>query len=166
MYAKIITVLLLTLISCQQPSVSIKVVEVKNESLTLNPPSPPKTPFGDSLDNWLEHLDKVNKPADSIIAFHFGILTTDSTYTLDLIGSKTFDSRAPYFALNEDYIPYMRYFKLPQKDYIKISPAEAKAKVVKLLKDYMQTNKYKKSFLSKAKGITVAHDIQDIKRIK
>ncbi|HEX6429818.1 MAG TPA: hypothetical protein VF008_19125 [Niastella sp.] len=149
--------------------------EVKLENITdttqekSSPPSlqQAKTAPNDmTFNNWLTQICTTEKPEASIIAYNFGLLETGNGYTVYLIGSKLYDKEDTDWATEEDFVPALRYYALSPSDFKQLQFDVVQNKVKKMIKDFMKTDTYKKSFFAKAKAITIGFDDGDLEKIK
>ena len=160
----------------------VKLEEVKDtsaERLEPPPPPPPGVPADGRINSnktapahmtfnkWLTEICKKENPSDAIIAYNFGIFETpQGGYTVYLIGSKEFDAEDSDWATNDDFFPDMKYFQMPQSEFRNIKFEIALAKIEGMIKEFMKTETYRKSFFAKAKAITTGFDDGDLIRLK
>jgi hypothetical protein len=162
---------------------TIKVKDVKLESVVdstqKEPPPPPPTqrpsetnkktktaPKDMTFNNWLTQICTTEKPYKLIIAYNFGLFETSNGYTVYLIGSKTYDAEETDWATEADFVPTLKYYELPASDFKQLQFDKAQDKVKQMIKDFMKTDTYKKSFFIKAKAITIGFDDGDLEKIK
>lgn len=107
---------------------------------------------------WLENSNEFENVDNSIIGFNFGLIETTNGFEMYLIGSKTFDKDDEDWATNVDFEPKQKYFQFGKEfsankdwqDILKISE--------KLIRNYVDSEKFKTSLFANAKGITTGFD--------
>lgn len=115
------------------------------------------------FNNWLDEILKTEKPNADIIAYYFGIMETTEGYETYLVGSKEFDEEHDDWACNTDFVPKNKYLAIGQAgtDW-ELILADVKQHIEK----YIQTSKFKNSFLEKAKAIAMGFDDGDLHRVR
>lgn len=107
---------------------------------------------------WLENSNEIENVDNSIIGFNFGLIQTTNGFEMYLIGSKAFDKDDEDWATNVDFEPKQKYFQFGKEfsadkdwqDILKISE--------KLIRNYVDSEKFKTSLFANAKGITTGFD--------
>lgn len=107
---------------------------------------------------WLENNNEIENVDSSIIGFNFGLFETTNGFEMYLIGSKTFDKDDEDWATNVDFEPKQKYFQFGKEfsadkdwqDILKISE--------KLIRNYVDSEKFKTSIFANAIGITTGFD--------
>ena len=167
------------LYSCQGQT-TIKLKDIKLENVidpTQNEPPPPppsceinkKTntaPKEMTFNNWLTQICKAEKPDKSIIAYNFGLFETSKGYTVYLVGSKIYDTEETDWATEEDFVPALKYYELQPFEFKNLQFEAVQNKIKQMIKNFMKTDIYKKSFFTKAIAITIGFDDGDLEKIK
>ena len=68
--------------------------------------------------NWLMANNEGTLPDSEIVALNFGIFQTKKSYSIYLIGSKSYDPNDDDWACNEDFVPSMKYFEFEKHETI------------------------------------------------
>lgn len=119
-----------------------------------------------TIKNWLQDIIQTEKPSTSIVAYNFGIFETERGYTLYLIGSEEFDDDDSDWATNEDFTPKEKYLNLLQEEFRGLEWKQALDKVEKQIRDFLNSEENKGSFLAKAQAVTTGFDDGDLVRVK
>lgn len=107
---------------------------------------------------WLENSNEIENVDNLIIGFNFGLIETTNGFEMYLIGSKSFEVDDEDWATNVDFEPKQKYFQFGKEfsadkdwqDILKISE--------KLIRNYVDSEKFKTSLFANAKGITTGFD--------
>ncbi len=107
---------------------------------------------------WLENSNEIENVDNSIIGFNFGLIETTNGFEMYLIGSKSFEVDDEDWATKVAFEPKQKYFQFGKEfsadknwqDILKISE--------KLIRNYVDSEKFKTSLFAKAKGITTGFD--------
>jgi hypothetical protein len=119
------------------------------------------------FDGWVETLIQNENPSAEIIAINFGIFESEKGYKLYLGGFKEYDENNDDWAVGlGDFSPCEKYFTLPKRDFKKLNWDEVQENVAELIRNYMNKESYKDSFLDKATAITTGFDEGDLLKIK
>lgn len=107
---------------------------------------------------WLKNINQIEKVDNSIIGFNFGLFETTNGFGMYLIGSKTFETGNEDWATNVDFEPKQKYFEFGKefsanKDWQDIHNISEK-----LIREYVESEKFRTSVFSNAKGITTGFD--------
>jgi hypothetical protein len=164
------TIFIASILACNNKSkvetTTVELVSIKHlDSPTIKPPPQPSSVFM-TLQDWLLKICDTENPGSSIIAYHFGIFETQIGYTVYLTGSKEFDKDDSDWVLNDDFEPVQKYCPLPPDEYKNLKWEQVLNRIKSQLKDFTKTEKFRKSFFSKAKAITTGFDDGDLVRIK
>jgi len=119
-----------------------------------------------TFQDWLQSICITEKPHKSIIAYNVGIFESVDGYMVYLIGSKEFDEEDSDWATNEDFIPKNKYYRLPKQEFKDMKWDEVQTKIEQMLKDFINSDTFKRSFFSEAKAITTGFDDGDLIRVK
>lgn len=117
-------------------------------------------PIEDRFEKWIETINRTEKIEPSIIGFNFGLLETTEGFEMYLMGSKSFSLDDEDWALDVDFEPTQKYFQIgleaneEDEDYWEVVLNFSE----NLVKDFIGSEKFAKSFLSQAHGITVGFD--------
>jgi hypothetical protein len=113
------------------------------------------------FESWITHIIKIEKPSPPIKGYYFGLFETDTNeYIMYLSGSNEFDKDDGDWAFNNDFEPQNKYLSLPE--YKDFSWEKVFRIVESVLMDFVKTEIFKNSFLSKAKGIAMGFDDGDV----
>lgn len=144
---------------------TVELVSIKLLDSIPVPPPHPTTTFM-TIQDWLFKICETENPDDSIIAYNLGIFESDSGYTVYLTGSKEFDKDDSDWVLNDDFEPVQKYCPLPPDEYQNLKWEQVLNRIKSQLMDFTRTEKFRKSFFSRAKAITTGFDDGDLVRIK
>lgn len=171
--------LFILIIACQQQpkiiveNVTIESIDSNAEGNYPPPPPPPlpekqspPNPSFKSLNDWITNICLTENPDKKIIAYNFGLFETEEGYTIYLMGSETYNKQNDDWATSTDFSPQYDTYLLPLKEYKNIEWDKTLKKITKELKLFTTTSIFKKSFLAKAKAITVGFDDGDLTLIK
>jgi hypothetical protein len=111
---------------------------------------------------WLNNINLNSKPTNDVKAYWFGLFETPNGYTIYLTGSNTYDENDSDWACNVDFAPKEKYMELGLKGYkwedvLKIA--------IDLVKSFIESEDYKKHFISKADHIAIGFDDGDLIKI-
>jgi hypothetical protein len=160
--------------SCTNPTVTVKDIELVDSS-KLKEPEPPPPPIDSSkaayykqftLSTWLQKICSDN-PDTSIKVFNFTIVELDSEqkYGLYLIGSKKFDTNDGDWAFSEDFRSSIA-LKLNDKELNNLDVDEVEKKIADKLKPFIKSHSLESCFLSKAEVIGVGFENANFIRLK
>jgi hypothetical protein len=163
----------------QQPKITVENVTIEsidsNAERNYQPPPPPPplpekqsppNPSFKSLNDWITNICLTENPDKNIIAYNFGLFETEEGYTIYLMGSETYDKKNDDWATSTDFSPEYDTYLLPSKEYKNLEWDKTLKKITKKLKLFTKSPTFNKSFLAKAKAITVGFDDGDLTLIK
>lgn len=114
--------------------------------------------------SWLGRISQTETPPSSVIAYNIGLVETNDGFSAYLIGADEFDPEDSDWACEESFTPEERYFPIPQgvssNDW-----SEVHRQVADALRKFLSSANGKKSFLAKAKAVTVGFDDGELERI-
>ena len=126
--------------------------------------------FDQLFNNWINRIIQTENPSKKLIAYKFGILETPdfpSGYALYLIGSKTYDQDDDDWAAGfGDYKPKDTYLPLPESEFENVKWQRVQELVEMKVKEFIQSDNFKKSFFNNATAIAVGFDDGDLVRVK
>jgi hypothetical protein len=124
--------------------------------------------FKEAFNNWISQLNKVEGPTENIVAYNFGIFQNEENgYTIYLIGSATYDEDDDDWASGfGDYAPQDRYLKIDDPEFKNLDWEAAHQKIETTITEFITTDIFRNSFLSKAKAITVGFDDGELVRVR
>lgn len=127
---------------------------VFNEEVDDVPPPPPGLVSNfKSLQDWLFKICDRDKPGKSIMTYNFGLFESPGNYTIFLVGLNQYEKKNSLITRIE-FEPKSMYFRLPETEYKNLNREQLVDKLTAQLKDFTKTEKFKTSFLAKAKSIT------------
>ncbi|MCC9168995.1 hypothetical protein [Pontibacter harenae] len=116
--------------------------------------------------NWLDRINKTETVSDSIVAFNFGLFETESSYTIYLTGSETFDEEDDDWATNVNFEPEDKYFELDPST-MKGKDWEKALEVYEgLVSEYVNSENFNNSIFKNAEAITTGFDDGNLVRVK
>jgi len=122
--------------------------------------------FEKEFNNWINGINKNEKPLNEIVAFWFGLIETEDGFTMYLIGSKEFDENDDDWACNNDFEPTNKYFDLPTNYTNGKSWNVILNDSLKILKDYANSSEFSTSIFRNAIAVACGFDDGDLNRIK
>ncbi len=146
------------IIACSEKTkTESKIVEVKEVTSydtkdDVPPPPPGLTSNFKTLQEWLFSICSDENPKKSIAAFHFGLFESSDENIVYLVGvneyknGDTSDTRI-------EFEPSNMYFQLSQSEYKNLNRDQLLNKLTDQLIAFVNTEKFKTSFLSKANAI-------------
>jgi hypothetical protein len=123
-----------------------------------------KVELSTALSSWLERVSAKEEPPKSVVAFNVGLLETEDGYSAYLVGADRFDEDDSDWACEESFTPKERYLAIPRGTFKKWEAVQAA--VVDATRKFLTSAVGKKSFLAKAKAVTVGFDDGDLERVK
>lgn len=115
-----------------------------------------------AFEQWINSMKE--EPSSDVKAFNFGLFESDEGYMSYLIGAKVYDPEDDDWACNESYSPSNRYFLIT--DSKGASWEDVQSIMEKTLKQYVESDGFNHSVISKSKVITVGFDDGDLERIR
>jgi hypothetical protein len=127
----------------------------KMVSETIAPPPPGFVSPFKSLFDWLNHICETNQaPEKAISEYHFGLLTSPGDNLVFLLGYNTVVSDERIIR-RIDFKPDSHvFFALPNDLYGHTSEHELKSQLLNELNEFIKSEKFKQSFLSKGSSVT------------
>jgi len=125
--------------------------------------------FSELFDRWIKIIIEEGYPGKDIVAYNFGIFESlaEAGYKMYLIGSDYYDQDSEdWCAGTGDLLPKMVYLDLPAKEFKGLDWQEVEKIIIDKVKEFTDTEIYKKSFFNQAQAITVGFDDGDLIRIK
>jgi hypothetical protein len=117
-----------------------------------------------SIKEWLGDVVRKEKPKRSIIAFNVGLFESPDGYTAYLSGSKQYSADDPGWACDEDFTPQQRYCVLSEMK--ERSWEQVQRSVVRSVRSFLASPAGARSFLAKARAVTVGFDDGDLVPVK
>jgi len=118
-----------------------------------------------SIHSWITRIDESEDIPDSIIAFNFGIIETESGYQVYMIGARDYDLEDDDWAYEVDFIPEEKYLDLGA-DSNKWDWEEVKSIVKESVEQFIITRVSPITFVHKAEYLTTGFDDGDLERIE
>jgi len=148
------------LMDCNQKTNS-EALEVKTEHVIITeevddvlPPPPKFISHFKTLQEWLFNICDTEKPKKPISNYEFGLFEAKDDYTLYLVGLNRYEISQDSSATRVDFEPKNMYFFLPISVYKNLARGQILERLTSQLKDFTMTDKFKNSFLAKAKSVT------------
>jgi len=159
-YCKFIPLILLPIMSSSQKKDSAKLSYKKITITTYSEEPDPPFKQGQisnfvTIADWLKDLCNSQKPEKEIDTYEFYLFEEPNNYVLCVVGLNSYpwkDSNATKI----DFRPTNMYLKLSPKEYSGLNQRDIREKIYLQLKEFTNTEEFKKSFLSKANLITAA----------
>ena len=133
-------------------------------------PEPPPPSFSCSnsvtLHEWFFKLADAEKPEKDIIAYNFALFQTDSCYAIHLVDSIQYKKDDRDTAGKNDPDTSVSYYPLSKGEYETLEWKQVLNKIKSQLEEFVKTEKFKNSYLAKAKIITIRFDDSDLLRLK
>jgi hypothetical protein len=144
---------------------NIKVTKIEM-SVTEDDVQPPP-PKGllltfNTLEDWLSDIIDGNKPQKPISKYKLGLFEASNEYDLFLAGVNTYDANKPQSYVRTEFEPGNMYFRLPKNYFENLTRDQLLAKITSQLKDFVKTEKFRTSFLSKSNIIVFESNGQTI----
>ena len=138
------------------PTKITRVVEnVSFESVEedMGPPPPDfKSPYK-SVPEWLNKLCDGEKPAKPIDNYRFSLFESPGKYVLSLTGTTTTEISDRSSETHIEFAPKDMYYLVPKKDHKDLTREEFLEHLTKQFNEFINSEKFKKSFFAEAKSI-------------
>lgn len=119
----------------------------------MGPPPPNLISRFHTLNQWLTYIID-NEPAQKPIAtYNIDVFEGSNDYTLCLTGTNTYNLSGTYQQVKIEFSPLAQYFLLPESEYKGLTRDQFFNRLTTQLEAFMGTDKFKNSFLTKAKAI-------------
>ena len=132
----------------------VKHVVFTSEEDDPGPPPPGFTSRFKNLHEWLVNICDNKKPQKQITTYNFGLFEGEDDYTLCFIGTNTYEMSPDHTVTRIDFTPRDMYFALPMKEYKNLEREKVLKRLTLQLKEFIASEKFRHSFLSRAKSIT------------
>lgn len=124
--------------------------------------------FEQQFNHWMTRMNEREHPSPDIVAFNFGLFETIEGFTIYLIGAKKYDPENDDWATEPDFEPD------PENEYLEINPGETEhlqpddvlQKATDVVKRYLASSVFDRSFLKHAQVITIGFDDGSLSRIR
>ena len=135
-------------------------VEVKEVTLVdivddVPPPPPDLTPKFKTLQDWLFSICDGEKPKKPIANYDFELFESTDDNVISLVGINKYDNKDTSYTRIE-FEPSNVYFQLPKSEYENLNREELLNKLTLQLKGFINTEKFKTSFLANADNVKVS----------
>jgi len=114
---------------------------------------------------WINRIDDKEQIPQSVKAFNFGIIETESDYQVYLVGTKSYDTNNDDWACEEVFIPKERYLSLGV-DSKKWNWEEIQSIVKTGIEQFIETRISPLTFVHSAEYLTIGFDDGELERIK
>jgi len=108
-----------------------------------------------TIADWLNNICNSGKPKKEIHTYKFWLFEGHDPNVLCLVGLNPYPWKDSYVT-KIDFKPTSMYLKLPRKDYVGLNQHDIRKKIYLQLKEFTNTEEFKKSFLSKGNLIIAA----------
>lgn len=139
-----------------------KVADEENQKIKKRDDSP----IPERFSKWIKKIESTDLPNEKIIAFNFGLFESSESYIIYLSGSEKYDTEDEDWACDVQYDLKDKYFDLYSADLNNAKWEFILEFSISLIKDFMKTEDYKNSFLSKSEYITTGFDEGNLTRLK
>lgn len=112
----------------------------------------------EKFENWLKRINKEENINPSIIGFYFGLFKSEDSYIMYLTGSKSFSKENEDWAAETNFEPKSKYFDLGKKFSKNKEWEEILKYSENLINNYIHSEKFQTSILSKAIAIATGFD--------
>jgi hypothetical protein len=123
------------------------------------PPDPPfkeeQISHFETIADWLDNICKSQQPNKEIAIYKFWLFEAPDNNVLCLVGLNSYPWKDGYVT-KVDFKPVNMYLKLSVNQYNGLNRGDFKEKIYLQLREFTNTEEFKKSFLSKANLITTA----------
>ncbi len=116
--------------------------------------------------DWIVKISNSSQPGNEIKAINFGILQTEESYSIYLIGSVEYDPNDDDWACNEDFIPDEKYFALTKQEIIDKDWTMVQDMIINVIKSFLDSELYNDSILKAVDHITCGFDGGSLEKIK
>ena len=117
------------------------------------PPAHIKSKFK-TLEDWLANICDGRKPKQTIAEFKIGFFFDDSgQYTVFLNGVNSYQETKTRSVTRIQFRPANMYFEVPKEECKKFNVEQFKNHLSSQLKEFIQTEKFQTSFLTKSNAI-------------
>jgi len=116
------------------------------------PPSDLASHFN-TIQDWLQNVIDKDNPTKYIAEFKFGLFQFPDDYCLYLIGVNTYSDDKSKSKTLIEFKPSSMYFKLPKFYSDGLDHEQILNKLIKELRDFTNTEKFRTSFFNKAQRI-------------
>ncbi|MFD2161507.1 hypothetical protein ACFSJU_03830 [Paradesertivirga mongoliensis] len=129
-------------------------VVIEGEELYEVIPPPPefKSDF-DNLDDWLTNICENEPPTKPVKNYNFGLFESPDEHTIFFVGLNKYTNENSS-STRVDYEPENMYFVLPKTEYSNLSVEQVKQRLTMQLKEFVNTTKFKSSYLAEADSVT------------
>ena len=144
-------------------------VEDVSMTETERAPEPPPPSFSCSnsvsLQEWFFRLCDTEKPQKDVIAYNFGLFETRNCYAIHLVDAEEYERDDPDAGKKEPDTSGT-YYPLSKDEYEALEWKQVLNKIKSQLEEFVKTEKFRNSYLQKAKTITIRFDDGDLLRLK
>ncbi|MFS8082209.1 MAG: hypothetical protein ACMG51_02055 [Ginsengibacter sp.] len=120
---------------------------------SIAPPPSHLTSEFKTIEQWLQHICANDEPQKIINQYQVSLFESPDDYTLALFGVNKYDESKNSSIKRIDFEPSNMYFKLPKSYFKNLNKKQLLEKLTAQLKDFSKTEKFKKSFFTKANKI-------------
>lgn len=145
-----------------------EVTITETESKTAPEPPPPSFSCSNSvtLQEWFFKLCDTEKPKKDVIAYNFSLFQTDNCYAIHLVDSIQYEKDDGDTAGKTEPDTSVSYYPLSKSEYEALAWKQVLNKIKSQLEEFIRTERFKNSYLAKAKIITMRLDDGDLLRLK
>lgn len=167
----ILPVFLVNLVLACNDKIETQVEEVtmtETESKAAPEPPPPSFSCSNSvtLKKWFFKLSDSEKPDKDVIAYNFSLFETGSCYAIHLVDSIQYEKDDGDTAGKDEPDTSVGYYPLSKSEYEALEWKQVLNKIKSQLEEFVKTERFKNSYLAKAKSITMRFDDGDLLRLK
>ena len=166
-----LTVFLIHLVLACNDKTETQVEEITmTETETETAPEPPPPSFSCSnsvtLEEWFFKLCDTEKPKKDVIAYNFGLFGSDNCYAIHLVDSIQYEKDKRDTARKNEPDTSSSYYPLSKSEYEALEWKQVLNKIKSQLEEFVKTERFKNSYLAKAKIITMRFDDGDLLSLK
>lgn len=145
-------------------------VEDVSMTETVRAPEPPPPSFSClnsvPLQEWFFKLCDTEKPKKDVIAYNFGLFGSDNCYAIHLVDSIQYEKDDRDTARKNEPDASVSYYPLSKSEYEALEWKQVLNKIKSQLEEFVKTERFKNSYLAKAKIITMRFDDGDLLSLK
>ena len=166
----ILTLFLVHLVLACNDKIETRIEHLSMTETERAAPEPPPPSFSCSnsvtLQEWFFKLCDAVKPEKNVIAYNFGLFQTDSCYAIHLVDSIQYEKNDRDTARKNEPDTSVSYYPLSKGEYEALEWKQVLNKIKSQVKEFLNTEKFKNSYLAKAETITMHFDDGDLLRLK
>ena len=109
-----------------------------------------------NFEDWLTFIITNEKPSKAIETYNIDVFERQDTYTLCLTGVNKYDISSTHHQIKIEYNSNEKFFQLPTGDIEGLKRDQVFENLTSRLNEFMITDKFQRSFFTKAKSINTS----------